>query len=80
MKYDPVELIKLGISEESIQKNRDAILKALTETKDGLDAALVIDPIFLPFVIDMLKGYAFEIAPFSHWVRLTIKLRTQQVL
>jgi len=58
MKYDQIELMKLNLTEDSIQAARDHLLKCLTEY-NTLRVITYIDKVYLPFVIDMLDGYEF---------------------
>ena len=73
MRYDPIELMKLNITEADIQKHRDFILKALTES----ETETVIIPMgsfWLPFIIDMLTENEFSFNPNYLGGSLTIKI------
>lgn len=72
MKYDPIELMKLNITEESIQKQRDFVLDALTKpySEEINIVSFYMDRFWLPFVVDMFDGYDFAVQ--DHF--FTIKL------
>lgn len=76
MKYDPLELMKLNITEADIQKQRDYILNALTiERPPGIDKFVMIyEKFWLPFIIDMFDDYKTFIEPCRGGVRITINL------
>jgi hypothetical protein len=59
MKYDPTELMKMNITEDGIQKQRDHILRCLTEYNTSKMITL-IDKVYLPFIVDMLEDYTFS--------------------
>ncbi len=73
MKYDPIELMKLNITEASIQRVRDSVLSALTEHQTKYVVA-IYPKIYLPFIIDMLDGHKFECEPLGYHVTITITL------
>lgn len=77
MIYDKIELMKLNISEESIQKQRDVLKDALSKDfPENIKFVYVIyDKFWLPFIIDMLDNYVFTCRPvdnFGKWVRIEI--------
>lgn len=73
MKYDPIELAKLNLTEDSIQMVRDMILELLTiyETDHGV---VYIDKVYLPFVVDMLDGHTFTCNPERGRIKIVVKL------
>jgi hypothetical protein len=75
MKYDPIELIKLNLTEESIQKMRDLVLKAMTEYNTP-KVCFILDKVYLPFVVDMMDGHRFSCSPMAYngWVEITLQV------
>lgn len=65
MEYDPIELMKLNLTEKDIQKVRDMCLEMLTaEGKEKVKYAMfTVDYVYLPFIIDMFDGYEVGITP-----------------
>lgn len=63
MKYDPIELMKLNITEADIQKQRDFILDALTKpySEEIKIVSFYMDRFWLPFVVDMFDNYEFTV-------------------
>ena len=76
MKYDKFELKRLNITEEGIQRQRDNILKGLTEGNLKY-YCFIIHPVWLPFIIDMLDDYKFFCEPFGlvEEIKITVTLR-----
>lgn len=76
MKYDPIELMKLNITEVDIQKQRDFILEALTKpySEEVKIVSFYMDKVWLPFIIDMLDGHEFSVEPAGHTLSIVIKL------
>ncbi len=74
MKYDPIELMKLNITEADIQKQRDLLLKGITESNAPF-VVTIIDKFWLPFIIDLLDGNQFNCVPFQdNYIKIEIKL------
>lgn len=60
MKYDPIELMKMNLTEESIQKMRDQVKDALIQAEET-NVVFFFHVDLLPFVIDMVGGYKVRI-------------------
>jgi hypothetical protein len=73
MKYDPIELMRLNITEDDIQKQRDFILEVLTETNTK-SVVIPMAAFWLPFVIDMLADNEFSYNPNHYGCELIIKI------
>lgn len=63
MKYDPVELMKLNITEADIQKQRDFVLDLLTKpySEEIKIVSFYMDRFWLQFVVDMFNDYEFSV-------------------
>lgn len=73
MKYDPIELMKLNITEADIQEQRDFILKLLTESPNTT-VITMSDPFWLPFIIDMFTDFKTTIQPCGHMIEIKVIL------
>ena len=62
MKYDRIELIKMDLTEKSIQDVRDHVKDILIQAEET-GAIFPFDINLLQFVIDMFFGYSFSVEP-----------------
>lgn len=77
MKYDPIELMKLDLTEDSIQEKRDYILDKMTIVPDRVKQIVFIFPyIYLQFIIDVFDGFTIKIEPFNfpNQAKITVDL------
>lgn len=72
MKYDPIELMKLNITEDGIRLQRDMILRFRSEYNEK-KFVFIIGGKYLPFVIDIMDDVYFTCEPISDtYVQITI--------